>query len=166
LYGYDLFLFDDRFVCPEELLGFQIGAPWWDYLLLYLVAARDVPISVITSPVITHSTHDQAWSVEAWMRALGDVAKRIRHLAAEEGPAAALLAYICRNFEPGVAPSFVADHIKQQLGTILGTAMVSYVSERCSDILWFDLVDEGRGHMPRGEMKRARNIPALPIVGD
>ncbi len=165
LYGYDLFIFDNRFVCPDDLLGFQIGAPWWDYLLIYLAAARDIPLSVITCPVITHSTHDQAWSVESWSLGLGEVAKILRRLAAEEGPAAALLAYMCRNFEPGVAPSFLAEQIHQKLGTVLGTAMVSYVNERSSEILWFDLVDEGRGHHPRGAVKRARNIPPLQLVG-
>ncbi len=166
LYGYDFFIFDSRLVSPGELDGFTIGTPWWDYLLLYLMAARDLPLAMITSPVIAHSTHDAAWSVQGWTLGLRSVAKRIRQLAEEEGPVAALLGHICRGLEPEAKPGFVTDMIVTQLGTVLGTAMVGYIVERCNEVLWFDMVEEGDTFVPRGEMHRAYHEAALVLVGD
>jgi hypothetical protein len=138
LYGYDFMLIDRRFIASEDLEGFTIGAPWWDYLTLYLLATRRVPLKVITSPVITHLTHAQVWSEDTARRARALVARRLRHLAEDEGPVAGLLAYLCTSLEEDVLPSYGMDTVGHAFGTLLGTAMVNLIRERCTDALWFD----------------------------
>ena len=155
LYGYDFIIVDRDYIVPEEMKGFIIGSPWWDYLFLYLLAARDVPLSMLTSPVIVHSTHEQAWNHDRWRAGLSEIAKRIRELASEEGPAAALLGFICRNLEAGVMPGFAASEIESQLGIVLGMAMVSYIAERCEEIIWFSSDDTQDLHPVGGSLRRA-----------
>ena len=156
LYGYDLVVVENTFVSPVELASFCIGAPWWDYLFLYLLAVRGVPLTVIGSPVITHQTHNQQWSFESWRRGLALTANRIRVLTEEEGPAAALLGYMCLNFEDGVVPGFAIDRITSEFGTVLGTAIVNYVAETCQQIMWFKM-EEGMGSLvPSGQGSLAR----------
>lgn len=163
LYGYDFVALDKEYVVPDELNGFVIGSPWWDYLFLFMLASRDVPLSMLASPVIVHSTHTQAWSHEKWRNGLSEVARRIRLLAAEEGPAAALLGFICRNLENGVLPGFSTNEIVTQLGITLGTAMVSYINERCREILWFTASESSNGIF--FEDKLNRNVYQAPYVG-
>jgi hypothetical protein len=150
LYGYDLFVVENTLVSPIEMADFCIGAPWWDYLFLYLLAARDAPLTVVGSPVISHSTHDQQWKFESWRHGLALVAKRIRRLTEEEGPAAALLGYICRSFEEGAISGFAMDRITSELGTVLGTAMVGYIAEISQQVLWFENDDHSETLTPYG----------------
>ena len=150
LYGYDLFVVENTFVSPIEMADFYIGAPWWDYLFLYLLAARQAALTVVGSPVISHSTHDQQWSFESWRRGLALVAKRIRQLSEEEGPAAALLGYICRSFEDGAISGFAMDRITSELGTVFGTAMVAHITDSSQQVLWFQSDEYGDTLSPHG----------------
>jgi hypothetical protein len=150
LYGYDLFVVNNNYVSPSELADFHIGSPWWDYLFIYLMIVREVPLVLLGSAVISHSTHDQAWSETSWMSGLRLVARRLRQLSQEEGPVAALLGYICRSFEQGAVAGFTIDTILSQFGVVLGTAMVGCVSAACERTLWFDGIDDERGYLPRG----------------
>ena len=160
-YGYDFFIMENSLVAPSELAGFRIGSPWWDYLFLYLVAAREIPLTLIDSPVISHSTHDQAWNIESWTRGLRLIARRIRELCEEEGPAAALLGYVCRSLEEGTTPGFAIESIMQELGTIIGTAMVGYISAACRKALWFECVVVEGSNLPRGSGRIVRHLDNL-----
>ncbi len=150
LYGYDLFVVNNTYVSPQELAQFRIGSPWWDYLFLYMMLVREVPLILLNGPVISHSTHDQAWSEASWMAGLRLVARRLRDLSEEEGPVAGLLGHICRSFEEGAVPGYKIDAIMSAFGVVLGTAMVGCISMGCEKGLWFDGVDEEQGYLPRG----------------
>ncbi len=150
LYGYDLFVVNNTYVSPQELDQFRIGAPWWDYLFLYMMLVREVPLILLGGPVISHSTHDQAWSETSWMAGLRLVARQLRELSEEEGPVAALLGHICRSFEEGAIPGYTINAITSAFGVVLGTAMVGCISTACERALWFDSVDEEQGYLPRG----------------
>ena len=165
LYGYDFVVVDNSLVSPVELEHFRIGSPWWDYLFLYLLAAREVPLTLVNCPVIAHSTHDQAWNVEGWMRGLRLTARRVRQLCEEEGPGAALLGYMCRSLEEGAVPGFLVDKIAQELGTVLGTAMVNYIAANCRKVLWFDAEDGDNGPVLRGAGRTAYHFDYLSHVG-
>ena len=156
LYGYDFVLLDKEYVVPDEMKGFLIGSPWWDYLFLYLLAGRDVPLSMLTSPIIVHSTHTQAWNHARWRDGFSEVAKRIRELASEEGPAAALLSFMCRNMEADVLPGFAANEIVTQFGITLGAAMVCYIGQRCEDVLWFSGDETQDLNQAEGTLRRAK----------
>ncbi|MHB8285902.1 MAG: hypothetical protein ACYDD1_14665 [Caulobacteraceae bacterium] len=164
LYGYDFVVLDNQFISPKELIGFPIGVPWWDYLLLYLLAARDVPLCKLAGPVISHLTHATAWSGEAWSHQFARVATKLREMSDEEGPTAAILGQICRHFEAGVLPGFVADQIPVELGTLIGNSMVSYIAERCEKVLWFEMDWVNGERLPRGKGNVSLHFPATKII--
>ena len=158
-YGYDLVILDSRYVVTEELRGFFIGSPWWDYLLLYLMASRDVPMSTISMAVISHLTHNQVWDANNWRKGLGKIAHRIRCMATEEGPAAALLAILCDSLIPENVRAFGMESIVDDFGTALGVAMVAYIAQRTEYTNWFELEETKDGLLPRGSVKNAQLVP-------
>lgn len=143
LYGFDVVIANKRFLLPSELEGFFIGSPWWDYLFLYLLAARNVPIINCISPLMSHMTHDQAWNNEAWLQGLFAVSRRLREMAMDEGPVAALLGYICHSLDADRMPGFAVGDMVTSFGITLGTAMVSYINQSCSHVVRLDAIERG-----------------------
>jgi hypothetical protein len=146
LYGFDVFLLDRQFADPQAVTGFRMGMPWWDYLLLYDLASKQLPMSSVRSPLFTHLTHPQNWDGAAWRRGLELVSERISKRAREEGPIAALLGQICKHYSPGALPGYMARESRGGVGVLLGTAMVAYVREHCDEVLWAEPNGSGGGY--------------------
>lgn len=152
LYGYDVFIMDSRVVDPGEMDGFRIGVPWWDYLLLYEMAARGVRLAFVGSPIFAHLTHDQKWDGGSWRVGLSMVAARLRRKASMEGAVAGLFAHFCRSLDYNALPAYLMQEYREPVGVVLGTSMVTFVRERCDRVLWTE-------EDPRSGTVRLRSTP-------
>lgn len=85
-WGFDLFAFDDTLkMALRNVKGwedFQLGAPWWDYVLPLMAARAGVPLRRIAAPVAYHTTHTQHWRDDDY-QLLG---KRVAVLMGQRGP--------------------------------------------------------------------------------
>jgi hypothetical protein len=165
VHGYDFVTVNNSFVSCAELEHFNVGAPWWHYLFIYLLAAREVPLTLLGSPVIGRSRNEQVLSSESWTQGLRLVARRLRQLSEEEGPVAALLGHMCRSLEEGAVAGFAIDKITPELGTILGASMASYITAACTNVMWFNSIDVDGNYLPRGNGHLVRHFGHFDYLG-
>ena len=154
--GFDVFFCDNRFVTPAEMDGFTLGSPWWDYLFPYQLAAREVPLMRIFSPVVGHLSHAAVWDNSRWKKGLSNVVRVLREQAEEEGPSAAVFAHLLRNLLDDVSPGFAISEIINPLGAAVGLAMLEFIGNRCHAGVWIE-----RGG---GSHSRAGDVRVLPIA--
>jgi hypothetical protein len=138
LYGYDVFFVDAPSVQPASMAGFRIGTPWWDYVLLYDLATRGTPLTMVGSPVFAHLRHPANWKPRAWRSGLALTAAVLRGRAAGDGPLASTLGHLCRSFEADVAPGYQMAEQRGPIGAALGAAMVEHIRERTTGVLWWE----------------------------
>lgn len=70
------FLFFDKHVIPDyPMESFCLGLPWWDYWVLILALASDVPAKLLLSPIAYHVVHTSRPNLETW-HTLGIVLSR------------------------------------------------------------------------------------------
>jgi len=98
----DLFVYDDALVSSLKEAGgwekFQLGGPWWDYVLPVAALCLGLPVWRITSPVAFHQIHERRWSQSDYL--IGAAAAR-KHLGALgfHGPEeASEFSKACRDF--------------------------------------------------------------------
>lgn len=140
-FGYDAFFFPADLIDDVDMEGFALGAPWWDYWLLFGAAIAGRTPYVMKRKLCGHLTHPQQWSPVLWRSGLRLALEKFRAQAAlqatrkaamgqEPGPseaAADFLFFMADQSDLDRLPAFGAGQILEPLGVALGLYCVDYV---------------------------------------
>lgn len=65
--GFDYFFFDKDIIGLYPESTFCIGAPWWDYWIVFMPLLNEIPIKLLTGHIAFHVEHKLNWNNSIWV---------------------------------------------------------------------------------------------------
>lgn len=66
--GYDLFIFNKKYIDLYDNDSYVIGMPWWDYWIPLISITAGIPVYHIKNKVIFHRTHQTNYDHDDWIK--------------------------------------------------------------------------------------------------